>query len=107
MLKGIQNIVKKALIDYPKSRDNDNYLIMVVWIKHLGGSDIVKDMGAWELLGLLGRDKLINPESIRRCRQKLQEENEDLRGEKYEYRHNRQEDVKEEIKNWSGKLFDF
>ena len=67
--------------------------------------DEVKSLSAWDLLTKLSKNKLPNAESIGRCRQKLQETDESLRGEKYKERHKLELEVKEEIKNWTGRLF--
>jgi hypothetical protein len=42
--------------------------------------------------------ELTSPESIRRVRQKLQEQNEDLRGYKYKKRIENQERIKQQLK---------
>ena len=96
-------------IKYYKARDNDSFLLMVVWthkLRELGYDP--ENMGSWELLGMLGRGELPNMVSVWRCRQKLQEENESLRGDKYNDRHSHAPGVKEELKEkdlWTGKLF--
>tara|TARA_Y100000310_G_scaffold56564_1_gene51924 strand:+ start:817 stop:1137 length:321 start_codon:yes stop_codon:yes gene_type:complete len=105
-MKYLENIVTNVLETNPKARDDDHILAGAIWIRELGGSHIAKEMGLWEFMRLFMIHELANIESIIRCRRKVQELNKDLRGTKYEYRHNRQDDVKEQIKKWSGELFE-
>ena len=106
MIKKLEDKILEALERYPKAQDNDQYLVMILWINDLKqqGYD-PETMSAWELLGLLGSNKLPNTDSISRCRQKVQEKNEHLRGTKYNDRQRHAKAVKEEIKNWTGELF--
>ena len=105
-MKHLENIVTNILETNPKARDDDHFLAGVIWIQELGGSNIAREMGLWEFMKMFMSHDLINFESIIRCRRKVQELNKDLRGTKYEFRHNRQKEVKEQIKNWKGVLFD-
>jgi hypothetical protein len=105
-MKNLEYTVTDILRKNPKACDDDHILAGAVWIRELGGSDIAREMGLWEFLRLFMSHEVANFESIVRCRRKVQELNEELRGTKYETRHNRQEDVKKELKNWSGELFD-
>ena len=104
-MKNLEHIVTDILLKNPKARDDDHILAGAVWIRELGGSEIAREMGLWEFMRFFMNHEVANFESIGRCRRKVQEINADLRGEKYEYRHNRQKEVKEEIKNWNGELF--
>lgn len=87
--------VKEILINNPEAKDNDNLLLAMIWT-----DDLVKgEYSSYEVLYLLSKGSLTNPESIRRCRQKLQEEIPELRGEKYNQRHKELEPmIKNEIK---------
>tara|TARA_R100001594_G_C4036815_1_gene262382 strand:+ start:1308 stop:1625 length:318 start_codon:yes stop_codon:yes gene_type:complete len=105
-MKNLEFIITDILKNNTRSRDDDHILAGAVWIRELGGSHIAKEMGLWEFMRLFMSHELANFESIVRCRRKVQELDPGLRGEKYEYRHKRQNDVKEELKNWSGKLFE-
>jgi len=105
-MKYLENLVINILKHNPKSRDNDHILAGAVWIKEVGGSEIAKNMGLWEFFRIFMTHEVSNFESIVRCRRKVQERESELRGEKYEFRHKRQEEVKEQIKNWSGNLFE-
>ena len=112
-IKGVSKVVCDILsekvnggeqIKYPQARDCDAYLVMVIWTNHLRKHGYTpEDMGAWQLLGMIGKNELPNTDSISRCRQKVQEHNTELRGKKWEKRqHNAKNNVKEEIKNWNA-----
>jgi len=95
-----KDVVLQLLKEQPHLRDDDFKLLANVWYKHLLNSDIdVKTYSAYNLLSLLSEGKLPNSESVRRIRQKLQEEFKDLRGENYAKRHKSQEKVKEQLFN--------
>ena len=104
MIKKLEDKIRSILVKHPETRDNDAMLTSFVWMYEMGASKL-KSITAWEFLTLHSRNKLVNARSIRRCRQKIQEHDEDLRGEKWEERQRHSKNVKEEIKNWTGKLF--
>ena len=104
MIKKLEEKVKNILIKFPETRDNDQQLVSFVWWHHLG-TERVKKMSGWDLLTILSRKELPNIVSIWRCRQKLQEHNADLRGEKWADRQKHSKVVKKEIKEWNGTLF--
>ena len=80
-------------------RDNDNKLIAITWHKLLEKSGIdTKSITGWTLLTHLSKGDLPTPESITRCRRKLQEEIPSLRGTTWEKRHKKQDEVKAELK---------
>ena len=99
-IKNVKKKVTKVLQKHPQSRDNDMSLIAIVWNEQLGGRDVTDTMTAFELLCLLSRKEISNPVSLWRCRQKVQEENESLRGEKWKARQEHSKNVKEEIRTW-------
>ena len=76
-LKTIQQKVEEILRQYPGTRNDDRELIQVYYGKY-EGIDYYTPFGA-----VLRNKNLPSFESIRRTRQKLQSENEDLRGDKY------------------------
>lgn len=84
----IKLIVQRLLEEQPALRDNDNLLMSRIWKEQ---SNILNFFQRFE------SGKLHSPESIRRTRQKLQEEFPHLRGELYEVRQKRQEKVKQEL----------
>lgn len=81
-LNQVKGIVKKFLIECPKTRDNDNLLILKCWAfqdSRLRNPKTTFVGFATEFL----KGKFFSAESIRRSRQKHQEENPELRGKKY------------------------
>tara|TARA_R110002110_G_scaffold147162_3_gene337577 strand:- start:2565 stop:2900 length:336 start_codon:yes stop_codon:yes gene_type:complete len=99
-IKNVKKKVTEVLTKHPKSRDNDMSLLAIVWNEQLGGRIITEDMTAFELLCLLSRKELSNPVSLWRCRQKVQEEQENLRGESWKARQEHSKNVVEEIRTW-------
>ena len=90
--------VRALLIEKPWLRNNDNMLLVHIWESELKekGFGYQNDM----FLSLYGKGELSNAESIRRCRQKLQQENPELRGGNYKGRQMVIDDVIEELKNF-------
>lgn len=88
-----QDQVLKVLMKRAEARDNDNYLIWLIWQNFNRAS--MTDMETF-------RDDFINnkipsADSITRYRRKIQEENIDLRGKKYDERQNKTKKVKTEL----------
>jgi|3_EtaG_2_1085321.scaffolds.fasta_scaffold39044_2 hypothetical protein len=114
MVKETKNLVEKFLIDKPHLRDDDNKLLANIYWSSV--HETMHYLTREELAGVklflkkLAEGGMPNFESVRRCRQKLQEENPELRGEVYEQRHKMEAKVREDIINWSEsrqhKLFD-
>ena len=97
--------VEKILRECPDARDNDIQLIANYWLdelkemKYKEGRDFVLTHREITLFyNLLSDGHLSNPESIRRSRQKLQQVNPKLRGEKYNERHAAAKKVVKELK---------
>jgi len=88
------DIVKSLLNKHPKLRDNDNKLLATVWYHKM---DKIEE-SVVDFLHILAEGELPSSESIRRCRQKLQELNPELRGELWNKRHQMQKQVKDELK---------
>ena len=99
-IKNVKKKVTEVLERQPQSRDNDMSLLAIIWNEELGGKDITDTMTAFELLCLLSRKELSNPVSLWRCRQKVQEENESLRGKKWKARQEHSKNVVEELRTW-------
>ena len=95
-LKSIKGTVYTILKQNPETRNNDKKLIKEVWRKQFPG---LLNMSSERLMYYLLNNKLANPESIRRNRQKLQEENENLRGYVYKMRHQAEKEFREYIKH--------
>lgn len=94
-IKNIQDVVKDALIRYPKYRDDDNKLVAYIWWKHLKNNNIPEDIIAIDFLQLYAKNELPQADAITRARRKIQEENPELRGELYKARHHIKEIVKQ------------
>lgn len=73
-------------------RDDDNRLMANIWARELKDTGIL-DMSAWDFLNMFSKGILTSPESIRRARQKVQEENPHLRGKSYKARHEKAKEV--------------
>ena len=95
-IKNIKPLVKSILENYPATRDDDNKLLLKVWAfqnPKLRDKDFYFIDFAMDLM----KDKYANSESVRRSRQKLQEQNEELRGFKYKSRSMAQVQVRDNI----------
>jgi len=91
IIKNISAIKDKIIFlleNYPHLRDDDNKLIANIW-----HNEVSINLDAKSFLSLLAKGKLTNTETIRRCRQKVQEQHPELRGTKYKYR----QDLKTEV----------
>ncbi len=84
-LPTVKKRVELLLSRYDDLRDSDNKLITIMWYHEIG-IDKCHEMSAIDFLQMFSEGKLTSAESIRRCRQKLQEENEHLRGKMYSQR---------------------
>jgi hypothetical protein len=86
MEKNIFNQMKTAkekvmwlLRNHPSLRDSDSKLLATFW--HNEMNKMTSSVNGLEVLGKIAKGELTKPESIRRVRQKIQEENPELRGE--------------------------
>ena len=96
MIREKSTTVEELLNKYPTARDSDNFLIAHYWYQE----QVDNGLDHTKTLRNLALGKLSTPESITRCRRKLQELNESLRGEKYEQRHKNEDVVIKEIVEW-------
>jgi len=109
-LKKIKDRVKTALTQRKEARDCDQFLFAyMLWqdLVHLereGGDPKCNPdkMTATQLLRLLSQNKMTNFESVRRSRVLLQNEFEELRGEKWEERRSHQENIREEVRTFNA-----
>ena len=90
----MKNKIEQLMLNYPKAMDDDNFLQALVWKGELGANP---NMSAMDFLRMYAAGAFTSPETIRRCRQKLQEEYPHLRGNKYKIRHDHQEKWKEDF----------
>lgn len=110
-LHGLSTVVKsikttklkivKLLKIYPRYRDNDEALTATYWwleVKNLTNStEKTFDMTIDSFLRLYSEGKLTPADIITRARRKAQEENPELRGEKWKQRHDEEKLVRDEI----------
>ena len=99
-IKNVKNKVTEILENHTKSRDNDMQLLAIVWNIELGGKEVSSNMDTFHFFCLLSKKKLSNPVSLWRCRQKIQEENPQLRGKKWKARQEHSKNVVEELRTW-------
>lgn len=97
-LKQIGPRVKRVLQDNPTTRDNDNKLTAIIWHQELKekGHD-PNLLSAQGFLKMYYEGKLTNAESIRRKRADLQKNYPELRGEMYEKRRAKQDEIKKDL----------
>jgi len=91
-VKNIENLVRAILIEFPDTRDNDNLLILKVWgwqNKLLRKKETSFKSFAFDFIA----KTYVSAESIRRYRQKIQVEHQDLRGKKWKERKKKSKDV--------------
>lgn len=98
-IKNTKERVLKLLKHKPHLRDDDQKLMANIWFQDLLKSGIdVKNITGYQLLEIFSNnDILSNPESIRRVRQKVQEEDVELRGTNWKSRHKNEEKIKKEL----------
>ena len=92
--KSTKEMVAKLLKNHKHLRDNDNKLLATVWFYKKPN----RIKSVMDFLHLLSDGKLPSSESIRRCRQKLQEIHPELRGELWNQRHKMEEQVNKELR---------
>lgn len=84
------------LMNHPETRDNDNALIafLLMDMEFLN----LEKISAETFLLNLKNGEYGSLESIRRCRQALQEKHPELRGELYNKRHGYKEEVQQQLR---------
>lgn len=97
-LKNAKKRITELLTLKPELRDSDERLIANLWYSQMG-KERVNGMDAKEVLRLFSEGQLVSPETIRRCRQKIQEQNPELRGKSYKARQKKGVETKQEIHN--------
>jgi hypothetical protein len=97
-MKQVKDRVKSLLEKYPHLRDSDNKLIATIWKYDLLNMNThSEEITGGQFLFLYAQNQLSNAETIRRVRQKIQEENHELRGSVEGLRKEEAEQVKKEI----------
>jgi hypothetical protein len=96
-IKTIKEKVKSLLENNPHLRDNDFKLIANFYFFEIGPG--ISKMSAMQFLDMFANGKLSHSESIRRARQKIQEDNPNLRGKSYAPRNSDAKTFRKEVKN--------
>ena len=95
MLKQVKSKVLNKLQTYNSTKDNDNLLIAMVLSEECFEQRITT---LEDFFVKFSNGKFSSAESIRRTRQKLQQDNKELRGESYYQRKHKQQGVIQELK---------
>ena len=93
----VKDRVRYILEKYPNTRDDDNKMIWLYIFFETEGTEYLKEITGLDFLRELSNGKYASPESIRRMRQKLQEDNPELRGLNYYVRKNIANETKTKI----------
>lgn len=87
----IKDIVKQILIEEPRTRDDDRLLILKVWKAQ---NSNIMNMSFVNFGSLFLQKKFSDTESIRRSRQKIQEDHPHLKGKNAILRNEGEEEMK-------------
>ena len=94
----VKDRVKDLLVKHPHLRNDDYKLFATIWkFDLLKMREDPHEITGERLLFLYSDQQLTNAETIRRVRQKIQEENPDLRGTVNEARQEQGEQVRKQI----------
>lgn len=96
-IKNLKPVVLKCLEQIPETRDDDRLLILKIWA-HQNPDLRNNDYSFIDFAGGFLKNSYADPESIRRTRQKLQQEIPEVRGKLYSQRHKEACEVRSEIK---------
>jgi hypothetical protein len=98
IIKSKKEDVKRYLEADEKYRDDDESLVARFWHEELRKQQIdSKSITGMDLLKRYADGKLTSADVITRARRKVQEENVELRGKKWEKRHEEESDVRKTI----------
>lgn len=92
-----KDMVKNLLSLHPHLRDDDSKLIATIWYFEAGGKKSA-EITAYDFLEAFAVGKYAHPETIRRIRQKIQEETPELRGKSYKDRQVKSKEIRKNIK---------
>lgn len=87
--------VRKLLVKYSRTRDDDMLLVASYYYTYY--PKLVKG-SAMDFLKKFSESKLVSSDLITRTRRKLQEHNPELRGTKWAERHQKQTEVKSDLR---------
>jgi hypothetical protein len=100
-----QIVVKDLLSNFPHLRDDSLALLATVWKLEIQRDKLnLNQTTAFDLLTLIAKGGVSNPESIRRVRAKIQEEVPTLRGEKWLKRQRYQSNIKDQVRQVAADL---
>jgi hypothetical protein len=92
----LHDYIREVLTRRPELRDSDSLLIAHIWYKEATESGInLETTSAFQFLKHLQAEKFTSTESIRRSRQKVQEQHAETRGQKYLERQAKANEVKD------------
>ena len=92
--------VKHLLAESPRYRDNDQLLVARIWWEEMTAIGINPNVAsAKQLMDLMVDNRLTQPDTIKRARRKVQEHFPNLRGIIRTHRMQKQDKVKENIRN--------
>ncbi len=100
MIKKVEDIVIDVLQNVPRARDDDQALCALVWRKQIAHN--INNITLLEFLQKLAEGKYHKASSLIRCRRKVQELHEDLRGFMYDKRKKAIEKVKDDLETMSA-----
>ena len=95
------DMVKAILTDKPEARDNDMYLTAIVWFRDLQRRQNINAISLVDFFHIMRNYKtygLLSFETISRGRRLVQEAHMELRGENYDKRHKKQDEVKQDLR---------
>lgn len=84
-IKNIKDTVRRILMNHPETRDDDNLLYLKVWAEQ-NPALRYPNTSFYGFAEDFLAERYADTESIRRTRQKLQEQHPELRGRKYRAR---------------------
>lgn len=97
-IRTTQQHVEQLLRKHPHLRDDHEKLTANFWNAELVKmGKAPKTISAYHMLELFAQGKLTSEETIQRARRKVQEENVELRGKKYDKRMSEEKDVRKHI----------
>ena len=95
-IKTLERTITGLLTNHPHLRDNDRKLVATVWWQKVG--EPLEYLVGKDILKMYADGDLPDVDSITRCRRRLQEVREDLRGIKWESRHKSENEIIKEVR---------
>jgi len=97
--------VEDILRRYPQAKDNDNILVALYWWDELENNPHQIDREKFKLfLSYFREGNVTMPDTITRARRKLQNDKKSLRGDKYNARKKRAENVRYDLSTLFGDM---